>query len=91
MDEKIKVKILNKSKFTALVSHSRSPAADYISKEIAWFSSEDENILGVVLLDTVDNDFVSLVLGKDKENVYGTIDVQASIETYDEALKLTHT
>lgn len=78
------VKPISKERFEALC-RSRLPAADYISKEVEWFADEDERVLGVILLDLQDNDWVSMVLGRDEENLFRAIDLEVSIQTRDKA------
>lgn len=81
----IVVKNLDVKRFNALVGQSRSPAAAYISEELEWYADSGEIVLGVVLRDTVDNDYVGVLLGRDYGNRFRAIDVQASILTQDEA------
>jgi hypothetical protein len=75
MDE-ITIKILDIKRFNALAAYTRSPAAAYMSKELAWFSNEGETILGVLLLDTIDNDYVSIVLGPDEAGRFRAFDLE---------------
>lgn len=79
--KEIQIKELSEKRFNALASHSRSPAAAYISKELSWFANEDESVIGVVLIDTVDNDFAAVALARDENDAYRAIDVGSSIET----------
>lgn len=83
--EKIIVKKIDIKRFNALVAQSRSPAAAYMSEELEWFSDSKEIVLGIVLRDTVDNDFVGILLGRDEGDRFRAIDVEASIPTQDEA------
>lgn len=89
MDE-IVVKSLDIKRFNALAAQSSSPAVAYISEELEWYADSNEIILGVVLRDTVDDDFVGILLGRDEGNRFRTIDVKASIPTQDEARKWVH-
>ncbi|RKY81899.1 glycosaminoglycan attachment protein [candidate division KSB1 bacterium] len=79
------IKKLNPKRFDAYVSLSKSPAASYVSKELAWYSNLDESILGVVLLDIIDTDYVSVVLARDMNRVFRAIDVQANFGTFEQA------
>lgn len=81
------MKAISKERFNALC-RSRRPTADYVSREVEWFSDDDERVLGLVLLDTVDNDWVWMVLGRDEAGVFRCIDLGVSIPTQDEARKL---
>lgn len=75
------VKRIDLKRFNALAAHSRSPAAAFVSDELDWFSNEDESLLAVLLLDTVDGDYVGVVLGRDEARRFRCIDVQASLPT----------
>jgi hypothetical protein len=66
-----------KKRFIVLAAYTRSPAAAYISKELAWFSNEGETILGVLLLDRIDNDYVSIVLGPGEAGRFRAFDVKS--------------
>ncbi|XMB47138.1 hypothetical protein QQ999_14525 [Pseudomonas fluorescens] len=87
MSEDIKITRIDLKRFTALVGPSRSPRAAFFSEEIDWFSNADESVLGVVLLDTTDNDYVWLTLGRDEIGRYRNFAIEACIETQAEAEK----
>ena len=77
----ILVKTLDKKRFNALAGFSRSPAATYISEELAWYSNEDETVIGVVLHDLIDDDFAVVVLARDEGGRFRAFDVESSIDT----------
>ena len=79
------IKPIDIKRFNALAAHTRSPAAAYISQELQWFSNDTETLLGVLLLDTVDDDFVGVILGRDEGGKFRCIDVASSIPTAEEA------
>lgn len=81
---------LAEKRFNALAGHSRSPAAAYVSRELGWFTNQDESILGVLLLDTVDNDFVSIVMARDEHGAFRAIDLETSLATEKAALVWLH-
>ncbi len=64
--EKIVIKNLDIKRFNALAAQSRSPAAAYMSEELEWYADSDEIVLGIVLRDTIDSDFVGIILGRDE-------------------------
>lgn len=64
--KKIIVKELDEKRFNSIAGYSRSPGAAYVSKELGWFSNEDESLIGVLLLDIIDFDYVGVVLGRDE-------------------------
>lgn len=79
------IKHIDLKRFNALAAHTRSPAAAFVSRELDWFSNEDESLLATLMLDTVDDDYVGIVLGRDEAGRYRCIDVESSIPTPDEA------
>lgn len=85
MTEKSEIVQLDLKRFTALVGPSRSPRAAFFSTEIDWYSNKDESVLGVILLDTSDKDYVWLTLGRDEIGRYRNFGINASIETQEEA------
>lgn len=72
-------------RFNALAAHTRSPAAAYISRELDWFANEQETLLATLMLDTTDDDYVGIILGRDESGRFRCIDSLASIPTQEEA------
>lgn len=83
--EKIKIKELALKRFNALAGHSRSPAASYVSRELTWYTNEDETILGVLLIDTIDNDYVAIIMARDEAGRFRCFDTEYSITSLEEA------
>ncbi len=81
------MKEISKIKFDAYAAYTRSPEASRISDEIRWYADENEEILGVVLHDLVDNDFAYIVLGRDLCGRFRAIRWDASLETSEIAYK----
>lgn len=81
----IEIEPLDPKRFDALVGQSRRPSASYVSTELEWYANEDESLLGVVLLDTIDNDYVSLVMVPDEAERYRCFNLECSIPTLEEA------
>ncbi len=88
--EKIVIKNLDIKRFNALAAQSRSPAAAYMSEELEWYADSDEIVLGIVLRDTIDSDFVGIILGRDEGDRFRAFDVKASIPTQEEARVWVH-
>ena len=84
MDFKKKIRVITKARFEAL-SYARVPFVKLLSKDIEWFSNESNNILGAILVDITDNDYVAIVLGRDEAGVFRWIDGKVSIESIDKA------
>ena len=79
--EEIVVNKIDIKKFNTLAAQSRSPAAAYMSEELEWYTDISEIVLGIVLKDTIDNDFVGIIMGRDEGKKFRAFDVQASIPT----------
>lgn len=56
-----------------------------MSRELDWYSNEDETILGVLLIDTIDNDYVAILMARDKFGKYRCFDTECSIASLEEA------
>ena len=78
---KFSMKPMDVKRFSALVGPSRTPGAAYISKELAWFSNSDESILGSILLDIEDSEFVSILLGRDEGRKFRLFDLETGIKS----------
>ena len=86
----MKVEQLEKKRFDALVHQSRSPAAAFTSKELSWWTVNNEAVIGIVLLDTVDEDYLAIALGRDEVGLFRAIDLKVSFETIEEAQNWLH-
>ena len=75
------LKSLQEIRFDALAGYIRDPRTALVSEEIAWYSDAEERVLGVLLRDTIDNDFVWIVLGRDERRCFRAVDVDSSIPT----------
>ena len=83
--EKITVKNITEQKFNAYVGITRNPMLFSIAKEIAWYSNENETIVGVILLDFSDNDYNPLLLGRDEVGRFRAIDLSTSYPKFEDA------
>lgn len=78
---------ISKARFEAL-SYARAPIVKYMSREVEWYSSETNNILGVILFDYADSDYAIIVLGRDEVGVFRAISWEVSIVTLDNAREI---
>ncbi len=83
--KKIKIQQLDPKRFNGLAGHSRRPAAAYVSTELEWYSNEDESLLGVILLDTIDYDYASIAMVQDEGGRYRCFKLEISISTLEDA------
>jgi hypothetical protein len=70
---------LSQLRFDALAGYIRDPRGALVSEEIRWYSDDDERVLGTILRDTVDDDYVSIILGRDERRCFRAVDVDASL------------
>lgn len=82
----IKIIDLDFKRFNALAAQSRGAAAADICEELAYYTDDNEVILGLVARDTIDSDFVGILFGRDEGSRFRAIDVKASIETQEQAV-----
>lgn len=71
--EEFPVKSILKSDFYAL-NPARHPGIDILAIEKEWFADKDKIILGCLLLDRTDDDWVYVILGRDERGTYRWID-----------------
>ena len=76
---------LDPRRFEALAGFARQPEIALITEELAWYANSDERVLGIVLVDLIDNDYSWVVFGRDELQRYRAIDVSTSHATIDEA------
>jgi len=58
---------------------TRKPEPYTVTDEKEWFADNDRNILGLVFRDRIDDDYGYLVLGRDGNGLFHTIDVEVDI------------
>ena len=78
---------ISKARFEAL-SYARVPLVKTMSEEIAWFSNENNAVLGSILSDKIDKDYVVIVLGRDEVGVFRWIDGAHSISSIPKAREI---
>lgn len=76
---------LDPRRFDALAGYARQPELALISNELAWYACKGERVLGMVLIDLIDNDYSWVVFGRDELQRYRAIDVKVSLATFEEA------
>jgi hypothetical protein len=86
----MKIEPLDRKRFDALVQQSRSPGAAFVSEELSWWTTPDESVIGVVLRDNVDDDFLGIALGRDESGKFRAFDIGPVCENADEAQDWLH-
>lgn len=75
------MKPLSKPRFEALAGYARMPHTVTIFDELAYFSTDDERVLGMLIRDLIDCDFSGVLFARDERLRFRAVDVFASIET----------
>ena len=81
----VTIQKMDLKRFSALIGQSRSPMTELFTREIGWFSNEEETVLGILLIDIFDKDFTAILLGRDAIGRYRCFDQKVSMETPQEA------
>jgi len=80
----LEVKPLSHARFEALL-YRRAPWTFLMSRELEWWTTDDESLLAVVSLDLIDDDFSLAILGRDEQGLFRAINVMCSLETIEVA------
>jgi HJR/Mrr/RecB family endonuclease len=59
----------------------------FVAKEKSWYADDDANIIATILLDNFDKDWSYVILGKDEDEEYRAIDVEVSIDEFNDVVK----
>ena len=84
LDDQPPVESITKHEYYSF-NPAKNPVVDLISLDKEWYADKDRIILGAVLLDTVDNDWVYIILGRDEAGIFRWIEGEVSIEDRDKA------
>ena len=85
-----KIVPLSKSEFNGLAKLDRLFATYTIAHEREWYKADGGEVLGIVIQDRVDTDWVYVVLGPDERGEFRSIDVEHSIVDRQTARKRLH-
>ena len=72
---------ISKRRFDALAGYTRQPSVVVLCEELAWHSSTDGRVIGVILRDRTDGDFSWVVLGRDRLKRFRALDLNVSLAT----------
>jgi ribosomal protein L30/L7E len=81
----IDIKPVARRRFDALAGYAREPELRLLAEEMEWYASDDGRVIGMLLRDRTDNDFVVAILGQDERLRFRAIDVEVSLPTLDVA------
>ena len=57
---------ISRARFNLFTMGTRLPLASYMCEELSWWASNEDDLLGMVGRDTTDNDFLWIILARDK-------------------------
>lgn len=83
------IKAISQQRFEALC-FMRLGRAKLVSEEREWYSDDNENVLGVVIFDKPDEDWVYVILGRDEVSRFRAIDQEINFKTDVEARNALH-
>lgn len=83
------IKAISQPRFEALC-FMRLGRAKLISEEREWYSDNDENVLGVIIFDKPDEDWLYVILGRDEVARFRAIDQEINYKTDAEARNALH-
>lgn len=81
--EEYSVKVLTPERYNAFVAWTRHPAATFVGREIEYFATLDERVIGVLILDRTDRDFGFVALGRDEKGRFRYIHAEMSMNRND--------
>lgn len=83
------LKQISEEKFNKY-NFNKSPVLIGIATEISWYSDDEDNILGTVLIDNIDKDWSYVIMSLEEDGEYRFSDGEVSIVSEEKAtLKLT--
>jgi hypothetical protein len=86
---KMSIKTISQPRFDALC-FMRHPNSRIIGEEREWYSDDNENVLGVIIFDRPDKDWLYIVLGRDEVARFRHIDSEINYKTAAEARSALH-
>lgn len=75
---------ISEQRFDALAGYTRGPSLVPI-QELAWYETQDERLLGLIVRDLQDGDFMPMVLGRDADGRFRWVDGGPICESLDSA------
>lgn len=75
------MKVLNENKANLLLMFTRSPFIKCVNKELEYYTSDDERLIGFVSLDKIDGTFHSMLFDRDSQNKYCLVDLKTDMDS----------
>lgn len=61
--------------------------AESIGEEVEWYADDAGNIIGIVVRDRIDNDWLYVIMGRDQEGAFRAFKTDVELPTREEARK----
>lgn len=78
------VKKITEEEYNSFEPARRSGASE-TGEELEWYTTASQNVIGMVVRDTIDEDYLYVVQGPDQSGDFRAIDLRVSISDRDEA------
>lgn len=79
------MKQISQKRFDVYVDFTRNPLIFRVGEEKRWYENDNRTLFAVILLDYTDNDYNSILLGRDEHQKIRAIDVQCSFPDIESA------
>lgn len=79
----MQIREISKQRFEILAGYTRQPGAFLFADELAYFSTDDDRVLGVLARDTSDDDFAGVIVGPDENRQYRAVEVLSFTQSKD--------
>ena len=79
------MKPLNANKARLLLLFTRTPSVKMINKELEYYQSDDEKLIGFVSFDNIDHTYHAILFDRNSLGYYENVDMRLDYDTIDEA------
>ena len=79
------MKLLNPNKAQILLLFTRNPNIKFVNKELEYYISDDNKLIGFVSQDRIDETFHALLFDRDSQMKYCMVSSELDLDTIDEA------
>lgn len=78
---------MKRARFNILTTGTRHSRSAFMCEEVSWWTSEEDNLLGIVARDTTDEDYFWMVLARDKIGRFRCASLQTDYRDREHAVK----
>ena len=79
------MKSLNPNRANILLMFTRTPAVKLVNKELEYYQSDDEKLIGFISVDLEDKTYHAMLFDRNSLGQYQIVDMSLDHETIDEA------